>query len=54
MASIAETLQLALEHHRQGRLAEAEQLYRQVLRSDPTNADALALDGRDRHPRRQV
>jgi tetratricopeptide (TPR) repeat protein len=45
MASITEMLQLALEHHRQGRLAEAERLYRQVLQTDPTNADALHLMG---------
>ncbi len=45
MAPITETLQLALEHHRQGRLAEAEQLYRQVLQADPTNVDALHLMG---------
>jgi tetratricopeptide (TPR) repeat protein len=40
-----ETLQRALECHRQNQLAEAERLYRQVLSAEPNNADALNLLG---------
>jgi thioredoxin-like negative regulator of GroEL len=35
----------ALAHHRAGRLAEAEQLYRQMLAVDPEHADCLHLLG---------
>jgi tetratricopeptide (TPR) repeat protein len=35
----------ALAHHRAGRLAEAEHLYRQVLDIDPAHADAIHLLG---------
>jgi Tfp pilus assembly protein PilF len=35
----------AFEHHQAGRLARAEELYRQVLRLDPHQADALNLLG---------
>ncbi len=35
----------AMDFHRQGRLAEAEAGYRDVLRRDPNNADALHLLG---------
>ena len=35
----------AMDHHRQGRLAEAEAGYRDVIRQDPTNPDALHLLG---------
>jgi tetratricopeptide (TPR) repeat protein len=38
-------LQQALEHHRSGRLNEAEQLYRQALLADPANGDAHHLLG---------
>jgi predicted O-linked N-acetylglucosamine transferase (SPINDLY family) len=40
-----ETFALALEHHRAGRLAEAEPLYRQILATQPAHADALHLLG---------
>ena len=45
MASSQETLNAALVHHRQGRLQQAEELYRQVLASEPGNVDALQLLG---------
>jgi tetratricopeptide (TPR) repeat protein len=35
----------ALEHHRAGRLAEAVQIYQQILQTDPDHADALHLMG---------
>lgn len=36
-----EMLAIALEHHRAGRRAEAEGLYRQIIAADPKQADAL-------------
>ena len=36
---------LALQHHRAGRLAEAERGYREILRSEPEHADSLHLLG---------
>ena len=45
MATIRETLALACEHHRAGRIQSAEPLYRQILQVDPDNADALHLLG---------
>ncbi|MFQ5507731.1 MAG: tetratricopeptide repeat protein [Leptospirillia bacterium] len=41
----AQTLTLALQHHNGGRLAQAEQLYRQVLNTHPEHPDALHLLG---------
>jgi tetratricopeptide (TPR) repeat protein len=38
-------LALAAEHQKEGRWDEAEQLYREVLRSNPTNVDAMRLLG---------
>lgn len=38
-------LALASEHHRQGRLAQAEELYNDLLRKQPGNSDALNLLG---------
>jgi tetratricopeptide (TPR) repeat protein len=35
----------ALEHHQSGRIAEAEQRYRQILEIDPDHADSLHLLG---------
>jgi protein O-GlcNAc transferase len=37
--------QRAIEHHRNGRLREAEALYREVLAATPRHADALHLLG---------
>jgi len=34
---------LAAEHHKEGRLKEAEQLYRRILRQRPRNVDAMRL-----------
>jgi predicted TPR repeat methyltransferase len=36
-----DALQIALEHHRAGRLAQAENWYRQAIERDAANADAL-------------
>jgi predicted O-linked N-acetylglucosamine transferase (SPINDLY family) len=38
-------LQLAIQHHQAGRLAEAEKIYRQVLAQQPNHADAFHLLG---------
>src|SRR4051812_17386748 len=43
--SPAEALQVAMQCHRNGRLAEARQQYEQLLMVDPGNADALHLLG---------
>jgi tetratricopeptide (TPR) repeat protein len=45
MTTILERLSSGLEHHRRGRAAEAESLYREVLAEDAGNADALHLLG---------
>ncbi|MGD9721560.1 MAG: tetratricopeptide repeat protein [Pirellulales bacterium] len=45
MTNIAETLQSGLEHHRAGRLRDAEMLYRSVLKQHPRNASAGHLLG---------
>ena len=37
--------QLAMAHHRGGRLAHAQALYRQILQADPNHVDALYLLG---------
>lgn len=46
-AAAADTnvLHLAVDHHRNGRLDEAEALYRQILAHNPDHADALHLLG---------
>ncbi|MEX2125266.1 MAG: sulfotransferase [Woeseia sp.] len=36
----------AAEHHKEGRLEEAERLYREVVRDNPNNVDALRMLGR--------
>ncbi|HTV49458.1 MAG TPA: tetratricopeptide repeat protein, partial [Phycisphaerae bacterium] len=43
--TIEQAMKLALQHHQTGRLAEAEQLYRQILACEPNNPEALNLLG---------
>ena len=43
--NIDQAMQHAISHHQSGRLAEAEQLYRQVLSVQPNHPDALHLLG---------
>src|SRR5689334_16798291 len=43
--NVAQLLGTAVEHHRAGRLAAAEPLYREILRLDPRQPDALHLLG---------
>jgi predicted O-linked N-acetylglucosamine transferase (SPINDLY family) len=45
MVNVAEALSQGTRHQQAGRLAEAEQLYRQVLACEPNNVDALHLMG---------
>ncbi|MBB3262919.1 tetratricopeptide (TPR) repeat protein [Azospirillum sp. OGB3] len=45
MATIAEALAIAFDHHESGRLAEAEILYGRILDADPHQASALHLLG---------
>ncbi|MGZ3159642.1 MAG: tetratricopeptide repeat protein, partial [Burkholderiaceae bacterium] len=42
---ISRALQTALEHHQSGRFADAETIYRQILKIDPVNFDALHMLG---------
>jgi tetratricopeptide (TPR) repeat protein len=39
-------LALAAEHHKAGRFEEAERLYREILRENPVNVDAIRMLGR--------
>lgn len=45
MPSSSEALAAAIEHHRAGRFAEAERIYRHILRDHPDHAAALHLLG---------
>ena len=45
MLTIPEALAIAIQHHQAGRLAQAEQIYRQILAVDPSQADAWHLLG---------
>jgi predicted O-linked N-acetylglucosamine transferase (SPINDLY family) len=45
MTNADKSLASALQHHQAGRLAEAEPLYRRVLRAQPNHVDALQLLG---------
>lgn len=51
LLSLNATLQLAIGHHRAGRLAEAEAHYRAVLAGEPAHRDALHLWGLVCHQR---
>jgi tetratricopeptide (TPR) repeat protein len=42
---LQQSLDLALQHHQAGRLAEAEAIYRRILALQPENSDALNLLG---------
>jgi predicted O-linked N-acetylglucosamine transferase (SPINDLY family) len=53
MATLAEALALAVQHHQAGRLDLAEEIYRRVLAADPEHADALHLLGAMAHQRGQ-
>ena len=43
--SVQQAFELALQHHREGRLQDAEAIYRQILAHDPNHADATHLLG---------
>jgi Flp pilus assembly protein TadD len=51
MATIQQTLERAVDRHREGDLVQAETLYRQVIRLDPNHADASHLLGLSCHQR---
>src|SRR5687768_16590813 len=43
--SLDEAIRVALDHHQQGRLREAETIYREILKTQPNHFDALHLLG---------
>ncbi len=43
--NLADALQFAISRHQAGQLAEAEQIYRQILQQQPQHVDALSLLG---------
>ncbi|MFB2967754.1 tetratricopeptide repeat protein [Aerosakkonema sp. BLCC-F183] len=45
MTTVSESLFAAIQHYEAGRLAPAEQIYRQILQKQPDNLDALQLLG---------
>ena len=48
---LTEAMEIGLRHHREGRLGEAEAIYRQILQSAPTHPDVLHLLGLVLHQR---
>jgi tetratricopeptide (TPR) repeat protein len=53
MVTIAEALQTAVKSHQDGNLAEAERIYREILKAQPRQADAWHLLGLVAHSRGQ-
>src|SRR5437667_6446361 len=51
VTALPNALQIAVEHHQAGRLAEAEAVYTQILEAQPGNPDALSLLGLVAHQR---
>jgi len=49
MPTIAEALALAVQYHQAGNLAQAEQIYRQILQANPAEGNALRLLGMVAH-----
>ena len=45
MESTSEALARGIAHHQAGRLSDAEQIYRQILATEPDNAQAWNLLG---------
>ena len=45
MATIPEALAIAIQHHQNGRLQAAEQIYRQILATEPNQADTIIILG---------
>lgn len=43
--SLAQALQIAIQHHNAGRIQQAETIYRQILQVEPNHPDALHLLG---------
>jgi len=42
---MSQSIQIAIQHHQAGRLAEAEKIYREILARQPDQADAANLLG---------
>jgi Flp pilus assembly protein TadD len=49
MPSVVEALSIGIGHQRAGRIAQAEAVYREILRFEPSNPDALHLLGLAAH-----
>src|SRR5690349_7336351 len=45
METVQEALMIAVRHHQDGRLQEAERIYRQILSHEPNHANAIYLLG---------
>lgn len=45
MPTTSESLSIAVQHHQAGRLQSAEQIYREILQTEPNHVDALHLLG---------